>query len=77
MCLAIPAAVTALLPDGMARVTLDGASLEISIALVEGVAVGDYVIVHVGYALSKIDPEEARRTLELFAQAAALVEAGQ
>jgi len=75
MCLAIPAEVTALLPDDMARVTLDGVSKEISIALVEGVSVGDYVVVHVGYALSKIDPEEARQTLALLAEAAALVEA--
>ena len=75
MCLAIPAEVTALLPDDMARVTLDGVSKEISIALVEGVSVGDYVVVHVGYALSKIDPEEARQTLALLAEAAAVVEA--
>lgn len=75
MCLAIPAEVTALLPDNMARVTLEGVSKEISVALVEGVSVGDYVVVHVGYALSKIDPEEARQTLALLAEAAALVEA--
>lgn len=75
MCLAIPAEVTALLPDNMARVTLEGVSKEVSIALVEGVSIGDYVVVHVGYALSKIDPEEARQTLALLAEAAALVEA--
>lgn len=75
MCLAIPAEVTELLPEDMARVTLDGVSKEISIALVENVAIGDYVIVHVGYALSKIDPDEAKQTLALLADAAALVEA--
>ena len=75
MCLAIPAEVTALLPENMARVTLEGVSKEVSIALVEGVSVGDYVVVHVGFALSKIDPEEARQTLALLAEAAALVEA--
>lgn len=74
MCLAIPAEVTALLPDDMARVTLDGVSKEISIALVENVSVGDYVVVHVGYALSKIDREEAQQTLALLAEAAALVD---
>jgi hydrogenase expression/formation protein HypC len=58
----------------MARVTLDGVSKEVSIALVDQVAVGDYVIVHVGFALSKIDPKEARQTLALLAEAAALVE---
>jgi hydrogenase expression/formation protein HypC len=68
MCLAIPAEVTELLPDNMARVSLDGVGKEVSVALVEDLAVGDYVIIHVGYALSKIDPEEARRTLELIAE---------
>ena len=76
MCLAIPAQVTALLPNDMAGVTLEGVSKEVSIALVEGVAVGDYVVVHVGFALSKIDPEEAQQTLALLAEAAALVAAG-
>jgi hydrogenase expression/formation protein HypC len=75
MCLAIPAQVTALLPNDMARVTLEGVSKDVSIALVEGVAVGDYVVVHVGFALSKIDPDEAQQTLALLAEAAALVAA--
>ena len=65
MCLAIPAEVTKLLPDDMAVVSIDGVSKEISVALIEDLAVGDSVIIHVGYALTKIDPEEARRTLEL------------
>ena len=45
-------------------------SKEISLALVDDVAVGDYVIVHVGYALTKLDPEEAEQTLALFAELA-------
>lgn len=65
MCLAIPAEVTKLLPDDTAVVSIDGVSKEISVALIENLAVGDYVIIHVGYALTKIDPEEAQRTLEL------------
>lgn len=65
MCLAVPALVTALLDDNMARINLDGVAMTISTALVKEVKAGDYVIVHVGYALSKIDPEEAQRTLEL------------
>ena len=75
MCLAIPAEVTALLPDEMARVTLGGVSKEVSVALIDDVAVGDYVVVHVGFALSKIDPKEAQETLALLAEAAALAEA--
>jgi hydrogenase expression/formation protein HypC len=69
MCLAIPVQVTELLPDDMARVSLDGVTKVVSTALVEDLQVGDYVVLHVGYALSKIDPEEAARTLELFASA--------
>lgn len=71
MCLAIPAEVTKLLPDAMAIVRIDGVSKEISVALIEDLAVGDYVIIHVGYALTKIDPEEARRTLELLRELSA------
>ena len=67
MCLALPSLVTELLPDDQARVSLGGASKVISLSLVDQVAVGDYVIVHVGYALSKVDPDEAARTLALFA----------
>ena len=68
MCLAIPAEVTELLPDEMARVNVGGVGKVISVTLVENVKGGDYVIVHVGYALARLDPEEARRTLDLLAQ---------
>jgi hydrogenase expression/formation protein HypC len=71
MCLAIPVRVVELLGDETAIVDLDGIRKEISLALVDGVAVGDYVILHVGYALSKLDPEEAARTLALFAAVSA------
>jgi hydrogenase expression/formation protein HypC len=72
MCLAIPAQVTELLEDGMARIDMDGVSKAISIALVDNVEVGDFVVVHVGYALSKIDAEEAERTLALLRDVAAM-----
>ncbi len=72
MCLAIPTRVDELLDGDMARVTLGGVSKAISLALVDGIAVGDYVIVHVGYALNRIDPDEAERTLALFAEMAAV-----
>nr|ABC17840.1 HypC [Bradyrhizobium sp. UPM1029] len=71
MCLAIPGEVTKLLPDEMAIVSIDGVSKEISVALIENLAVGDYVIIHVGFALTKIDPEEAMRTLELLRELSA------
>ncbi len=60
MCLAIPVQVKEIIDDETAVVET---------ALIDDVRVGDYVILHVGYALQKIDPIEAQKTLELFAQA--------
>lgn len=71
MCLAIPVKITELLDDGMARVSMEGVSKIVSVALVDDVAVGDYVVLHVGYALSKIRPEEAEKTLALLREAGA------
>ncbi len=68
MCLAIPARVEQLLDDESAIVDLGGVRKAISLALVDDVVVGDYVIVHVGFALQKLDVEEAERTLALFAE---------
>lgn len=69
MCLAIPGKIIEI--DGvMATVDVGGVQKAISLALVDDVSVGDYVIVHVGYALNRLDPEEAQKTLELFAQVA-------
>jgi hydrogenase expression/formation protein HypC len=68
MCLAIPALVIERLSDDDAVIDLGGVRKQVSVALVPEAVVGDYVIVHVGYAISKLDPEEAQRTLALFAQ---------
>ncbi len=65
MCLAIPVRITELLPDQMARASLDGVIKTISVSLVDDVGVGDYVILHVGFALSKVDAMEAERTLAM------------
>jgi hydrogenase expression/formation protein HypC len=69
MCLAIPVHVVELRDDERAIVDLDGIRKEISLALVDDVRVGDYVILHVGYALARLDADEAERTLALFASA--------
>ncbi len=74
MCLALPARVETIHKErDMATVSLgdnDGeVKREVSLALVEDVEVGDYVLIHVGFALNKVSPEEARRTLQLFAEA--------
>jgi hydrogenase expression/formation protein HypC len=68
MCLAIPVKVVEVGAGDTAIVELDGVRKEVSLALLADVQVGDYVILHVGYALSKLDPEEAERTLALFAE---------
>jgi hydrogenase expression/formation protein HypC len=69
MCLAIPARVAAIPEPGIALVDLSGVQKRISLELVDDVAPGDYVIVHVGYALTKLDPDEAEKTLQTFAAA--------
>ncbi|EHK54672.1 MULTISPECIES: HypC/HybG/HupF family hydrogenase formation chaperone [Allomesorhizobium] len=74
MCLAIPARVVELLDDDMAVVAFDTIRKRISLALVADVSLGDFVLVHVGYALHKVSPEEAERTLQLMAEAGVLEE---
>ena len=69
MCLAIPARLTELLDAEQAIVDLGGIRKQVSIALVPEARVGDYVIVHVGHALTRLDPDEAQRTLDAFAEA--------
>ena len=68
MCLAMPSKVVEVLADDMAVIELGGVKKTISLGLVEDVIPGDYVIVHVGYALSKVDEDEALKTLALFAE---------
>ena len=70
MCLAIPMKVTELLPDENAVVEVDGVSMEISLKLVGEVNIGDYVVVHTGFALEILDPQEAKITLDVFREIA-------
>lgn len=65
MCHAIPAEVIEVLPGEMARVDVSGARKTVSTALVGAVETGDYLLVHVGYALGRVDQDEARETLRL------------
>ncbi len=75
MCLAIPARIIEIdSTTDMATVALGEVKKVISLALVDAVEVGDYVLIHVGYALNKLDPEEAEKTLQLFAEAGMLDE---
>ncbi|MFO1196754.1 MAG: HypC/HybG/HupF family hydrogenase formation chaperone [Burkholderiaceae bacterium] len=71
MCLAVPARVVELLDGDDATIDVAGVRKRISLALVDGVQAGDYVIVHVGYALQRLDADEAQRTLDLFREVSA------
>jgi hydrogenase expression/formation protein HypC len=67
MCLAIPGQVRTIADDDplrMATVAFGGVTKDISLVLVPDAQVGDYVIVHVGFAISKLDEEAARRSLD-------------
>lgn len=70
MCLAIPVQIVQVLPDLQAIIDLGGVRKQISTALIDSVAIGDYVILHVGYAIGKLDPDEAQRTLAMFGELA-------
>ena len=67
MCLAIPGQIERLFPDtDLATADVSGVKRNINIGLVreEGVAPGDWVLIHVGFALSRVDEKEARASLE-------------
>jgi hydrogenase expression/formation protein HypC len=67
MCLAVPAKILELLPGQMALVDINGAQREVSLMLLDdGVQAGDYVLLHVGYAIERIDEEEAQKTLAMY-----------
>ena len=68
MCLAVPARVVVVLEDGTALVELGGVRKTVSVVLTPEAVAGDYVVVHVGYAIGVLDAAEAERTLALFAE---------
>ena len=65
MCLAVPARVVRPAGEGWCVVDLGGVEKEVSTALVDEIAVGDWLVAHVGYALAKLDVAEAEATLAL------------
>lgn len=74
MCLAVPAQIVRM--DSPVEVLCDfgGVKKAVDVTLIAGPKVGDWVIVHVGFALEKIDEEKAKETLALLAEAANLTE---
>lgn len=71
MCLAIPARVKSI-EGNEAEAEIGGISRKISIILTPEVEVGDYVLLHTGYAINVVDQEEALETLKLFEEMASL-----
>ncbi|PLX40597.1 MAG: HypC/HybG/HupF family hydrogenase formation chaperone [Deltaproteobacteria bacterium] len=67
MCVAVPGKIVAIDESLMATVDFGGSSRDVSVSLLNSPAVGDYVIVHAGFALHKVDPKEAEQTIELMA----------
>jgi hydrogenase expression/formation protein HypC len=74
MCLAVPARVAALLDDQWIEIEVGGIHTRISVALIDSVKVGDYVIVHAGFAITRLDVAEAEKSLALFDEIAAHLE---
>ena len=77
MCLAIPGKVIDVFEQGgmrMAKVQFGGISREACLEYVPDAAVGEYVLVHVGFAISKVDEAEAQRTFELLEELDQLTE---
>lgn len=68
MCLAIPARITEMETETMATVEIMGVTRKVSLDLVPEASVGDFVLVHAGFALQVVDEEFANETLELLAQ---------
>lgn len=66
MCLAIPMRVTELLPDGKARVRQDDLETVVDVSLVERADVGDFLIIHAGYAIEVLETEDAEERIRLF-----------
>jgi hydrogenase expression/formation protein HypC len=67
MCLAIPGRVVEIVDEAgdIAKVEVGGVRRNVNVALLDAARVGDYVLIHVGFALSKVDEHEAEETLRL------------
>lgn len=66
MCLAVPLEIAEVLDNKTARVKSEGVDLEVDVSMIHDPAPGDFVIVHAGYAIEKLDDDAARDTLDLF-----------
>lgn len=65
MCLAVPARVTTVVEDGMSQIDILGVTRHVSLQMVPEATVGDWVLVHAGFAIQIVDEAYARESLEL------------
>jgi len=72
MCLAIPSKIVKI-EDNVATIDVDGVKREASLLMIENPEVGDYVIVHAGFAINKINEKDALESLKLLREAASLI----
>ena len=68
MCLGIPGQIVAITENQLAVVDFNGVTREVSLMLCPELEVGDYCLVHVGFAMQRLDPAEAQETMELLDQ---------
>jgi hydrogenase expression/formation protein HypC len=73
MCLAIPARITGI-DNQMATIDMEGAQREVSLLLLDDARIGDYVIVHAGFAIHRIDEAEAMESLKLLREMVSYVD---
>ena len=74
MCLAVPMKIVELKDNGMAEVTVMGATRDVALDLTPQAGVGDYVLVHAGFAIEVVDAQYAEETLDLIKEMAELVD---
>ena len=74
MCLAVPMKVVEMRPDGTGVVEIEGSRHEANLSLISEPKIGEYVIVHAGFAIEKLNEDEAREQLAVFAELAAEIE---
>jgi hydrogenase expression/formation protein HypC len=74
MCLAIPAQITELIDETTAMVQMGGVTRQVQVNLIEAPKVGEYLIIHAGFALSRLDEDEAHKTLQLLREVGILAQ---
>ncbi len=70
MCLAVPMLIDSVAEDGTASVSMAGVTHTVNVTLIEDPAPGDYVIIHAGFAIERLNVAEAESRLELFGELA-------